>query len=82
MRSQVRLPDGNEHDLQVALQAKSGRSGSYDIRCETTLSGAHEVHVMLYGTRTTPRPLDDVSLSRLRQLTAVPPALDALRRRR
>jgi len=40
-------PDGTEAPLSVALQAKSGKPATYDIRAETMLSGRHEVHVLL-----------------------------------
>jgi hypothetical protein len=43
----VCLPDGREHTLPITPQAKSGRSGLYDVRCETTLAGEHAVHMRM-----------------------------------
>jgi hypothetical protein len=42
-------PSGGRTPLAVALQAKAGRSATYDVSYETDKSGRHEVHVLLDG---------------------------------
>ena len=49
LRAKVATTDGAECELPVLPQPKAGKDGVYDVRCETRLSGAHVVHVLVRG---------------------------------